>query len=335
MTDLKITTPLAPVYVLYGTEAYLLQTLRQQIIQFALARDEQAFDMSTYNMEEQPVELAVEDANTLPFMSEKRVVLLDNCFFLTGDTKKRKVEHHLEQLADYVASPSPDTVMILIAPYEKLDKRKKLVKSLEKEAKVFELNTLTDQMLYQILSDEAQQHSVEYTKAAHNRLLAVSGTNTSILVNEVKKLSLYAEGRQAIDERLVEQLASRTLESDVFAMVDRIMHRDAQGAFRILSDLFQQKEEPVKLLALIMRQFRITFQTDLYQKQGFMQKQIASRLKLHPYAIKIAGEQTKQYGEQALKKALILCSDTDVAIKTGQIDKMVGLQLLIQKLVSL
>ena len=335
MTDLKITKPLAAIYLLYGTEVYLLQNLRKQIIELALGSEDSAFDMSTYNMEEYPVELAVEDANTLPITGEKRVVILDNCFFLTGDTKKRKVEHHMVQLTDYIASPSPDTVMILLAPYEKLDKRKKMVKSLEKEAKVFEWNTLTDTMLYQILYDQAQQHGVEYTQAAHKRLLAVSGTNTSILVNEVTKLALYAEGNQDIDEDLVNRLASPTLESDVFSMVNRIMHSDAQEAFRILADLFQQKEESVKLLALIMRQFRIIFQTELYQKQGLSQKQIASQLKLHPYAIKIAAEQTKKYGEQALKKAVILCSDTDVAIKTGQIDKVVGLQLLIQKLVSL
>jgi len=335
LADLKITKPLASIYLLHGTEVYLLQILLKQIIELASGSEDPAFDMSTYNMEEHPVELAVEDANTLPIMGEKRIVILDNCFFLTGDTRKRKVEHHMTQLTNYIASPSPDTVMVFLAPYEKLDKRKKMVKNLEKEAKIFEWNTLTDTMLYQILYDQAQQYGVEYTQAAHQRLLAVSGTNTSILVNEVNKLALYAEGNQDIDEELVNRLASPTLESDVFSMVNRIMHRDAQESFRILADLFQQKEESVKLLALIMRQFRIIFQTELYQKQGLSQKQIASRLKLHPYAIKIAAEQTKGYGEHALKKAVILCSDTDVAIKTGQVDKVVGLQLLIQKLISL
>ncbi|GGH84907.1 DNA polymerase-3 subunit delta [Pullulanibacillus pueri] len=335
MAQLQIKPPLQSIYFIYGTEEYLIETIQKRIISLAITHEDQAFDMSKYNMEEQPVEVAIEDANTLPFMAEKRVVIIENAFFLTGDTKKRKVEHDMDRLAEYVQSPSPDTVLIIIAPYEKLDRRKKIVKSLEKQAEVFEFTSINDSMLYQILSDEAAQNGTEYTRQGHERLLEVSGTNASILVNEVKKMTLYAAGEQVIDRELVDRLAARTLESDVFQMVDKIMNRKPEEAFRLLADLIHQKEEPVKLLALITRQFRIALQTDLYQKQGFTQKQIASRLRLHPYAVKIASSQISRYGESALKKALTFCSDTDVSMKTGTMDKVVGLQILIQKLVSL
>ncbi|WKB36891.1 DNA polymerase III subunit delta [Terrilactibacillus sp. S3-3] len=123
--DLAIQKPLAPVYLLYGTQSYLIQLLKKNIVAEALTKDERDFNLSRYDMLEVSVEAALEDAETLPFMGEKRVVILENPYFLTNEKPKTKVEHDLARFIHYLENPSQDTVLIIYALYEKLDKRKK------------------------------------------------------------------------------------------------------------------------------------------------------------------------------------------------------------------
>jgi DNA polymerase III subunit delta len=333
--SLTISEPLSPIYLLYGTESYLINQLKEKIITLAMAPEEKAFNLSTYDLSEEYLDTALEDANTLPFIGDKKVIVLENPYFLTGEVKKQKVEHNLDRLSTYLNEPSPLSVCIFVGAFEKLDKRKKIVKLLENVAVVHECSALTDDMLFKWLSNEAKQEGAVYTKEGHQRLISLVGTNMAILVNEVKKIAIYAGEEEPIDAKMVENLASRSLESDVFAMVNRIMERNLAGAYQLLADLLKQKEDPIKLTALVTRQIRMAFQAETYRREGYTQSQVASSLKLHPYAVKIAWNQGEKLGSDRLRKALLYCADMDDDLKTGKIDKTVGLQTLFEKIASI
>ena len=78
------------VYLLYGTEAYLINETKQLLLQHALHEDELDFNFSQIDLEETPIETALEDVETLPFIGERRLVFLQNPFFL--DFRKDKVK---------------------------------------------------------------------------------------------------------------------------------------------------------------------------------------------------------------------------------------------------
>lgn len=328
----SIQTPLKPIYVLQGTQEYLIHRLRKSIIEKAVAPADRDFNVSIYDMNETSLEVAIEDAMTLPFLGENRVIVLENPLFLTGDTKKMKIDHDLDALMTYIENPSPTTILVIEAPYEKLDKRKKMVKLLESKGTTYEFNQISDKDLFHLLKEEANDYKVTYSEQAHERLLALVGFQVAQLVSEIHKLSLFVGEGGEIARDDVDQLATRSLESNVFDLVDHVMRGRLEKALFLLEDLYKQKEEPIRLLALVMRQVRLLLQTQLLQEQGYAQKQIASRLKLHPYAVKIASEQGKRFEGSQLKKALIWCSDMDYAMKMGVIDKELALQLLIHQI---
>lgn len=332
---MTVRAPLKPIYLFQGTQQYLIQRLRGSIIEQAVDVPDRDFNVSIYDLNDTPIEVALEDAMTLPFLGEKRVVILENPLFLTGETKKAKVEHDLDAFMSYIKNPSESSIMVIEAPYEKLDKRKKVVKLLEAESVSYEVNHVGEKELYELLKEEASHYNTSYSKEAHERLLGLVGFQVAQLVSEVHKLSLFSGERGTIDRSTVELLATRSLESNVFDLVDHVMRGRTEAALHLLDDLFRQKEEPIRLLALLMRQVRIMLQTQLFQSQGYSQKQIASRLKLHPYAVKIAGEQGKRFDPRQLKQALVWCSDADYAMKTGEKEKEMTLQLLIHQISNL
>ena len=134
-----------PVYLLYGTEAFLINETKQILIDHVLDEEEKDFNLSVYDLEETPIEAALEDAETFPFMGEKRLVILQNPVFLTSEKTKGKVEHNLAKLEEYLSQPAPYSIVVFSAPYEKLDERKKVTKELKRKAEVFEANKLTEQ----------------------------------------------------------------------------------------------------------------------------------------------------------------------------------------------
>ncbi|WP_257346093.1 DNA polymerase III subunit delta [Pseudalkalibacillus decolorationis] len=319
-------------YLLYGKEKYILNYTRNMILNSALEEGTADFNRSTYDMEELPIETAIEDAETLPFMGEYRIVVIENPYFLTGAKSKSKVEHSLSRLESYLKNPSTQSIIIFDAPYEKLDERKKVVKLLKKQAYVVHAEKINEKMLKDWIQHAAQQENVQISNDAIERLIQLQGEELGLLINEVKKMAVYVGEGGQIETLTVDELISRSLESNVFTLVEHVVHRRIDQAIRIVYDLLKQNEEPIKLMALLARQFRIILQTKQLTAQGFTEKKMASALSLHPYAVKVASRQSKAFSESELKNLLIQSADADFKMKTGQIDKKLALELFITDL---
>ncbi|MDV2888092.1 DNA polymerase III subunit delta, partial [Alkalihalophilus pseudofirmus] len=85
-----------------------------------LTEEEKDFNFAVYDLGETPIEIAIEDAETFPFLGERKVIFLHNPTFLTSEKTKDKVDHDLSRFESYLQQPAPYTVMVVSAPYEKL-----------------------------------------------------------------------------------------------------------------------------------------------------------------------------------------------------------------------
>ena len=102
------------------------------------------------------------------------------------------------------------------------------------------------------------------------------------------------------------------------------MKKDFKKIFSCYNDLMILKEEPIKIIALLASQFTLVYQSKLLSKEGFMSKDIANTLKVHPYRVKLALE--TNYPDFELKDILKKLHNLDYEIKTGKVDKIVGLE---------
>jgi DNA polymerase-3 subunit delta len=322
----------SPLYVLYGTETFLIDEFKQAIIDQAVDKEAFEFNFAQYDMDETPIEQAIEDAQTLPFLGEFRVIIVQNPYFLTGKNERKKVEHRLDLLEKYVEDPSPHAIVIFSGGYEKLDQRKKIVKKLKKNGEMIQFSTENEKAIFQLLNERAGRHGAVFTESANDRLLQLVGPHLSQLVVEVDKMALYAGENGEITADVVDLLCAKTLESNVFALVDRVVQRRLQEAFSILNDLLKQKEEPIRLLALLIRQFRIIFQVKQLKESGYTQGQMAKRLHLHPYAVKVAAGQGNSFQKDELLGILNELTETDFAMKTGKMEKRLALEIMLTRI---
>lgn len=326
---------LAAVYLLYGTETFLINETKQRLIQSVLTEEEMDFNFAVYDLEETPVESALEEAETFPFTGEKKLVILNNPAFLTAERSKDKVEHNVKKLEEYIANPAPYTILVLAAPYEKLDERKKVTKLLKKQAEVMETNKLNEKQLKEWLQARAAANRTPIEDEALDHLLTIAGTGLMVLSSELDKLSLYATGEQRITIEMVDKLTARSLEQDIFALVDKVVTGKVEQAFRIYYDLLKLNEEPIKILAVIANQFRLIYQTKELARKGYGQQQIASFLKVHPFRVKLAAGQTRNFSDEQLAAIIMLLADSDLQMKTSAMPKPLIVEMFLFKLQSI
>lgn len=319
-------------YVLYGTEDFLINETKQLLINYALSEEEIEFNLSSYDLEETPIEVAIEDAETFPFVGERRLIFLNNPTFLTGEKSKSKIEHNLNKLEAYLKEPAPYSIIVFSGAYEKLDERKKLTKELKRQGTVVEAKKLNEQELILWVKERVAINGVEIDDEAVHQLLTLSGTNLLMLTTEVDKLALYANGGKKIDVNMVEKLVSRSLEQNIFSLVDKIVQRKIEDAFRIYYDLLKRNEEPLKILAILAGQFRLIYQVKELARKGYGQQQIAGFVKVHPFRVKLAAGQARLFKDEELARIMNMLADADYLAKTGGMNKEMILEMFLFRL---
>ncbi|MFB6469394.1 DNA polymerase III subunit delta [Cytobacillus sp. Hz8] len=317
----------SPIYLLYGTEAFLINETRQLLVKEVFQGEETDFNLSSYDLEETPIEEVLEEAETLPFLGEKRLIFVNNPYFLTAEKKKDKVEHNLSKFEAYLKEPSPFSILVVNAPYEKLDERKKLTKELKRVGQVLEAKKLNERELKGWIKQRASFNHVEIDDDAIDLMIVLAGTNLFMLTSELDKLALYTGEHQRINTEIVEKLVSRSLEQNIFTLVEKVVQRKIDEALRIYYDLLKQKEEPIKILAVITGQFRLIYQVKELSRRGYGQQQIAGFLKVHPFRIKMAAGQAKMFKDEDLIKIINMLADADYQMKTGAINKEMPIEL--------
>jgi DNA polymerase III subunit delta len=322
---------ISPVYLIWGTEMYLAEEATQTITSL-LAPDERDFNLSYHNLDEIPVQEAIEDAETMPFLGDRRMVVLKNAGFLTAAKEKGKVEHDITIFEKYIKDPADYTTLIIVVPFEKLDERKKIVKLLKANAEVIQVAQLSNDTAESWLLKEAETRGIQLEKDAAGLMLTRLGPLMAVLSKELEKMALYVGPNGIIKETTVDDLVARTLEDDVFALVDHVVHKRTEQALRTFYDLMKQNQEPIQIHALITRQFRIINGVKELQKKGYGEKQMAAALKLHPYAVKLATGHAKKFEEVYLRNCLNEFAETDYKMKTGKMDKTLLLEMEILKL---
>ncbi|MFK7693525.1 DNA polymerase III subunit delta [Paenibacillus sp. HJGM_3] len=321
-----------PLYVCYGPERYLLQEFIQFLTDKLIDPAVREFAISRYDLAETSLDTVLEDAGTLPFMAEKKLVIAKNAVFLTGAKDTSKVEHNPEKLLDYLKTPSDFSVLVLLVDAEKLDERKKLVKAVKDSSVAFPALSAEDLIAW--VGRQAERAGFSFAAGAADQFVLYAGSNLQTLSAEIEKLSLYVGQGGRVTGDVVDALVTRTTEQNVFILIEDIVRLRLQRAFTILQELIKMKEEPVKLTLLIARQFRIILQVKELSRQGYSQQQLASQLGLHPYAVKIAAEQGTKYKDEQLVRILEELAELDYKLKSGKIDKVLGLELFLLRLAA-
>ena len=325
---------IAPIYLLYGTERYLVEQFKKTLME-NIPKDEVEEAISTYDLLEIPVQDVVYDVETIPFFTDKKIIFAENAVFLKSKPDKLPITHDLSSLENYLNNIVNYTTLVMIAPYEKIDERKKLAKLLKKHAVVIECNPIQNHKLHGWIQQIAKEKQITLTDDAIDLLEAEFSTQLDLLHQEIDKLALFVGEGGEVTKEIAQQLISTSLSFDALELVDAVLKRDLFEAVKIYRELIKREEEPIALIALLAYQFRTIFQVKLLKQKGYSNQRIQSELKIHPYVVKLASERSGRFQEKTLMKIIDELTETDAMIKRGKVDKYIAFEMLLYKLTAI
>lgn len=325
----------APVYLLYGIEAYFIQNLVEIIRKNVLGSSEHSNEnLSTYDLEETPIEEVIEDVETYPFFGEKKLIIAHNPVFLQARPPTLPFDHNLEKLQQYIHHPVEYSVLVFIAPYEKMDNRKTITKALNKDALVASCNPIKEYELAKWITHLAKDFNVRIDRDAYPIFETEVDINLYLLQNEIEKMALYVGENGVITREIAQDLISQTTSGSALRLVDAVIEQDLHEAVSIFTDLRKMNEEPIALIALLAFQFRMILRVKLLKEKGYSQYQMQKQIGGHPYVIKIAYERERRFSTKQLMKIINRLTEADTAVKSGKMEKELVFELLLYELVE-
>lgn len=324
------TGKIRPFYVVYGKDKYRMEQFVELIQQKLFTSEQYEMGIMKYDSQETTLEEIVLEAESPPFFVEHKLIIVQDSSIMCAGTKDQsKLEHKAESLLQYLEHPIESSIIVFVVNAEKLDERKKIVKQLKERRCIVTFPVLDQHQLKQWMTKRASEQGRSLHPDAADLLIARVGASMQHLSQEVDKLCIYVGPEGEISLALAQQLTLATLDEDVFALVDAIIKLKLDQALTMYKQLLVQKEEPIKLVALIARQIRMMIQIKELEEHHYSPQQMAGQIGAHPYAVKLASASAKGFQTNQLAVLLSSLAELDYGMKTGRVDKALGLELFI------
>jgi DNA polymerase-3 subunit delta len=273
-----------------------------------------------------------EFVNTFPFMSDKKLCLIKEAVFLTSAGSLDKKDE--EKLLEYIEE-NEDCITVFLIKGGKPDSRKKVVKKLKDKKAVFEFTRLNEKELTKYIMDEFKKNKFNILLADANYM----ATNTGYLEyesivslyhvnNEINKIMSHNNERKNITSADLDMLMIKSVESNIFRLVDTICENNKRKAFEILDEMLSNNTPEQFIIHMIVRQYRMLYRYVLLQNKGYSYNDIMNKMKIKNFVASKLARQATRLNAATIEYYMKRFLEIDRKIKTGEIDQRLGLELI-------
>ena len=335
-------------YLLHGNDEF---TCREHLKELSQQGNFE-FNQEMYISGEVDLATITATCNTLPFLSDQRLVTL------VGLPKRRRGEDSGESnqtpetsgkpkkgkkgsknraetragfersLAEYIPQLPETTVLIVLAD-EELPSSSQLLKAAEEHGKVIQCTLPKGAAVENWINKRATSLGVKVTPDATSMLANFIGNQLRLLANELEKLATYVGPGATITVEVVRLLSTQVQEARIFDLTDALAQRNRKQALDILHDLLSDGEPPLKLISTITSQVRSLILVKELAGDGLRVSQIVSATGMAPFVAEKALRQIGKFSTAQLEKAYRELLTTDAALKRSRLTPDMALDLLV------
>lgn len=310
---------LKQVYILYGEEAYLRSQYKDKL-KTALLGDGDAMNFHYFEGKDVRSQEVIDLAQTMPFLAERRVIILENSGLFS---------HGGEDLAEYMSAISPTAYFVFVEPT--VDKRSKLYKAATAKGRAIEFKAQDETTLKRWILGLLKKENKNITERDLNLFLDKTGSDMENIRGELEKLFCYCMKKDVITAQDIEAVCTKQVSSQIFDMINAVAERRQKAAMDLYYDLLTLKEPPMRILFLITRQFNLLLQVKELRNKGFDANTIGEKVGLAGFIARKYAAQAAKFKEADLRSALTDCVETEEAVKTGRMNDVMSVELLIVK----
>lgn len=242
----------ANLYIFYGEERYLLQTMARQLKELLIPGGFEEFNYHRLTGKGLTVQELAETAEAMPMMAEHTLITVTDMDIFKLDESQRTA------LIDLLGDFPPYCTLVFLyeqVPYKRDGKMKKLCAALNEYVQEVEFVQQERKDLLNWLKRRfaATGHDIDQTAADH--LLFTCGSLMRGLIPEVEKIAAYAR-HERITVADIDAVAEPVLDARIFDMTNAVTARNYDRAAAILADLLRMQTEPIAILAALGKELR-------------------------------------------------------------------------------
>ena len=304
-------------YTLYGEDKALVKHKCNELVKTLQSDDIIKYDMNVTDITE-----VIDDASTIGMFSNKKIIILDDSYFLIAN----KTINNQEKLEEYLNHYNPNNCLIFLVYHDKIDTRKKINKLLSKhkviEVKKQDEKDLVNYVYEYLKKDNYKMEDIDY-------FLSRVGSSILNINNELDKLMMYKFKEKNISRNDIEKISIITSEEEVFALTDSIIAKDTNKSLNLLETFLNKSYDEMQILMLLASQFRFFFQVKRLLNKNLSESEIAKTLEANPYRVKFTTKKLYNYTESDLLSYIKKLAKIDHDIKLGLMNKRLALELFI------
>ncbi len=306
------------VYLFHGEEDFLRNSFKKSLADAVVPPDDN-MNRTLFSGKDTDVSELISLSETLPFMSERRLILVEDSGFFKGAVP--------EEFPEYLGHIPEETVIIFNE--SEVDKKWKMYKAAEKNGKVVLCEKQGDEELIRWIASYLGKASKKIGRPGAELLLMRTGNDMYSLKNEMDKLISFTGDRDSVTEEDIRNCTGVSLNSSIFAMIDDIAEGRQKAALEKYYELTLLKEAPLRILFLLSREFNMLLVAKDLLKEGKNDKEMAEVMKVPWFAVKKYVAAAKRFERERIVRAIEDCISTEDDIKKGRINDRIGTEMLI------
>jgi len=317
------------IHILHGANDLQREEALAAIVEAAgLSPDLQDLNTEILHVPVAPADLR-RACSTIPFLGDARIVIARDVLSQTKGQAAKDIAAYLPDM--------PSTTTLIFSESKNVPAKHPVLTQAKKlQANIQRFGAPKAKELPRWINQRTQKLGGRIEPRAASLLAQNIGGNLRLLDQEIQKLLLYCGKNKTITVDDVQVMVPYVQSADViFNMVDAIGQRNPRTAAIHLHRLLDVGEHPLGIFGMIARQFRLLIQVRWMVDQYRSEQEMIKQLNLHPYVAQKVRGQARQFTPDQLRTAYRLLSESDLAIKRGQLEGETALDLLIAQLTSL
>lgn len=324
---------LGSTYLFTGVEEYLKDECVELTKKKYIDESLESLNYIRLNGKTSTFDELINSCETLPFMSRKKLVVLEDIssFFTNESNNTEEVYDYLENLGDHVC-------LILFDSNNELKKTTKVYRRYKKANLVVQFDKLKGNALNRRIEKEVNKYDLGISTSNINYLTNKSSyfsktTDSTFydLENEIRKIVGYAKGKEVTKEE-IDIVMLKSLDNNIFDLLSSINKGDVDSSLSVFNEIYILNEPIPKILFMIIRQIRLMLSYRVYREKNYREDAIQANLKIKSYEFSKISAQARMYSTAELEKIYNLLLAVDKKFKSSASDQKIDMEILITRL---
>lgn len=315
------------IYLFTGTSEIFIKNRMNRIIQ---SFNKYEYTIIKYDMETTSLSTVLSDAITVPFLEELKIIILKNPKFLTKSATSTKDE--IKAMLKYLKNPCDSTLLIIDATNTVINQSNEIYKMLKNVARIIDYPDPEEIELKGWIVRSFDANGIDIKDDALTLLLEYIGDDQARLSQEIDKLSSYVGKGGTIRKEDIKLLVPKNINNEIYLLIKAIINHDLALTNQIYDNLITHTKDSLTIFSLISNKFKELLSTYRLLKYGYSQSDIAKFYNVSTGKAYYIVQEARAFKLSDLEFYIDKLAELDYQIKSGKLDKTIGLELLLLKL---